>query len=398
MAKVVQQEDKIPEGWIETTLGEVADITMGQSPAGDTCSENSSGVPLLNGPTEFGFTHPTPVQFTVDAKKISLVNDLLFCVRGSTTGRMNWSDQKYALGRGVASIRHKSGQKYRKYIRGIFDFKLSALLAEATGSTFPNVSKVQLENIEVLLPPLPEQKAIADVLSSFDDKIELLREQNKALEKAAQTIFKEWFGKYSVDRPEELPEGWKFSVLGDISDHVKDSVRPFEKPDDIYLHYSLPAFDNGLKPVAEKGFTIKSNKYQVVENSFLVSKLNPFTPRIWTIFEADISNICSTEFQVVKPLNDEYFSLIYCFLKSNKFTANLSQKIKGTSSSHQRVSPQDIFNSTLVVPDKGALREFDLVAGRLARKVDLNQRQIQQLEGVRDILLPELMKGSIRTK
>jgi type I restriction enzyme S subunit len=64
------------------------------------------------------------------------------------------------------------------------------------------------------LPPLPEQQAIASVLSSLDDKIELLREQNKTLEKLAQTIFKEWFGKYQVG--DEMPEGWRVGKLGDV--------------------------------------------------------------------------------------------------------------------------------------------------------------------------------------
>ena len=65
------------------------------------------------------------------------------------------------------------------------------------------------------IPPLPEQVAIAGMLSSFDAKIELLREQNQTLEKTAQTIFYEWFGKYSVEYPENLPEGWRVGKLGE---------------------------------------------------------------------------------------------------------------------------------------------------------------------------------------
>jgi type I restriction enzyme, S subunit len=54
------------------------------------------------------------------------------------------------------------------------------------------------------------------MLSSFDDKIELLREQNETLEKIAQTVFQEWFGKYSPERPEELPEEWRVGKLGEF--------------------------------------------------------------------------------------------------------------------------------------------------------------------------------------
>jgi len=171
----------LPEGWKESSFGEIAEVIMGQSPKGDECNTIGLGIPLLNGPTEFGAKSPTPVQFTTSARKVSEVNDVLFCVRGSTTGRMNWADQQYALGRGLAAIRHKKGNEYQTYVKGVMDYCLKNLLASATGSTFPNVSRTQLEELEILVPPLPEQKAIADMLSSFDEKIELLREQNKTL-------------------------------------------------------------------------------------------------------------------------------------------------------------------------------------------------------------------------
>ena len=78
--------------------------------------------------------------------------------------------------------------------------------------------------MQVIFPPFPEQVAIADILSSFDAKIELLREQSEILEKTAQTIFQEWFGKYSVECPEELPEGWRVGKLGEVIENF-DSQR-----------------------------------------------------------------------------------------------------------------------------------------------------------------------------
>ena len=193
--------------WKQGVLSDVAEIVMGQSPAGETCNLIGNGLPLLNGPTEFGIRFPNPVQFTTDPKRISEINDILFCVRGSTTGRMNWANQKYALGRGLAAIRHKRGEKYRYFVRGIIDFNLSLLLSSATGSTFPNISRDQLNELEILLPPLPEQKAIASILSSLDDKIDLLHRQNKTLEAIAETLFRQWF-------IEEAQEDWEEGNLG----------------------------------------------------------------------------------------------------------------------------------------------------------------------------------------
>ncbi len=91
-------------------------------------------------------------------------------------------------------------------------------------SAVPGLNRDNAYAKNILLPPIPEQRAIADILSSFDAKIELLREQNHTLENTAQTIFQEWFGKYSIESPEELPEGWRVGKLGEVIENF-DSKR-----------------------------------------------------------------------------------------------------------------------------------------------------------------------------
>ena len=121
--------------WREGTLGDFAEVLMGQSPPGADCSTDPVGPPLLNGPTEFGSHSPTATQFTNNPKRMSEAGDLLFCVRGSTTWRMNWADQEYAIGRGLAAIRHKEPD-CQQYLRGVIDYRLDERFV-ATGSAFP---------------------------------------------------------------------------------------------------------------------------------------------------------------------------------------------------------------------------------------------------------------------
>ena len=132
--------------WRRGPIAEIAEVIMGQSPPGDTCNNTGHGTPLLNGPTEFGSYHPIPKQFTITPKKFANPNDILFCVRGSTTGRMNWADKKYAIGRGIAAIRHKRGKDYQPFLKAVIDYKLSELLAAATGSTSARVTSVVFES------------------------------------------------------------------------------------------------------------------------------------------------------------------------------------------------------------------------------------------------------------
>ena len=160
------------------TLGDIAEVVMGQSPIGESCNQKGLGLPLLNGPTEFGFKHPQPVQFTTDSKRESNNGDLLFCVRGSTTGKMNWANQPYSIGRGLAAIRGKNGYP-NIFIRAIIEYKLDSLLAKATGSTFPNVSRDLICSLDIPRTSCGKAIQIAAIIEPIDDRISLLRETNK---------------------------------------------------------------------------------------------------------------------------------------------------------------------------------------------------------------------------
>lgn len=179
-------------GWKPGKLKDIANIVMGQSPKGNTCNIYGEGIPLLNGPTEFTYNYPVAVQFTISPKKVSNVGDLLFCVRGSTVGRMNWSDKNYAIGRGLAAISPKI-EGTNHFIRAVIDYNLKKLIRISTGSTFPNISRGMLEELDVLIPEEEEILLLSKVLESINSKIILNNELNKTLEEIAQVLFKRWF-------------------------------------------------------------------------------------------------------------------------------------------------------------------------------------------------------------
>ena len=161
-------------------LKEIAEIEMGQSPTSNNVNSNRIGLPLLNGPTEFTSRYPIPIQFTESAKKISQKGDILFCVRGSTTGRMNYADRPYAIGRGLAAIRGKNGYP-TSYIRVIVEQNLAKLLAAATGSTFPNVGRDLLLNFKVQVLSKNEAQYISNIVDLIDNKIHLNNQINQTL-------------------------------------------------------------------------------------------------------------------------------------------------------------------------------------------------------------------------
>ncbi len=273
------------------------------------------------------------------------------------------------------------------------EFRDVAILAMTGSSGRQRVEIDVVRNHTFLLPPLSEQKAIAAVLSSLDDKIDLLHRQNKTLEAMAETLFRQWF-------VEEADEGWEEGKILDYCLHHKDGVKPQNQPNEIFSHYSIPAFDNSLNPVIECGSEIQSNKYSVVQNSFLFSKLNPNkVKRIWLILDDLNENaICSTEFQVVRPKDKKYLFFTYLWLSIPQNYDEIASGVGGTSGSHQRIDPADIFNFACPLIGDDLLISLNSKVAPIFMKVMENRVQIRTLEKLRDTLLPKLMSGEIRVK
>ena len=164
------------------------------------------------------------------------------------------------------------------------------------GGVQPSIKVPHLLNLSISLPPREVQTKIASVLSSLDDKIDLLNRENTTLEAMAEALFRQWF-------IEEVKEDWEEGTIDMYANHYKESINPQKQPTTMFWHYSIPAFDNGKKPIDEMGEEIQSSKYIIPSNCILFSKLNPHKDkRIWLILDNVPTNaICSTEFQIVKP-------------------------------------------------------------------------------------------------
>ena len=260
-------------------------------------------------------------------------------------------------------------------------------------SAVPGLNRDAAYSQEIPFPPLPEQKAIAAVLSSLDDKIDLLHRQNKTLEAMAETLFRQWF-------VEEADEGWEEGKVLDYCTHHKVGVKPQDFPTKSYSHYSIPAFDNNMNPIIENGSEIQSNKYTVIPNCLLFSKLNPNKDkRIWLILnQLNESSVCSTEFQVVLPNSRKYLFFLYAWLSIPRNYNEIASGVGGTSGSHQRIDPADIFNFPCPHIDDSYIESFNVAAEPIFMKMSNNRIQIQTLEKLRDTLLPKLMSGEVRVE
>jgi len=184
---------EVPQNWLVCKLKDVANILMGQSPPGETYNTSGDGKPLINGPVEFGAEHPTPIQWTIKPTKVCKTGDILFCVRGNTTGRMNIADREYCIGRGIAAINGKPAISDTDFVRCLLEKEVLKIyqIAVSGGSTFPNIGGSQLNNYQIAVPPFPEQKEIATAIGCCKAKIATLEQEAALLEELFRAMLEE---------------------------------------------------------------------------------------------------------------------------------------------------------------------------------------------------------------
>jgi type I restriction enzyme S subunit len=168
-----------PEKWEMGRLEDLAEIAMGASPDGSTYNDRGEGVPLVNGPAEYGDFFLRRIKWTTAPNKLSRRGDLIICVRGSTTGRHVFSDGEYCLGRGVAAIRSRNDQQ--EFVDRCVLEHLDRLLQRTTGSVFPNLSYDDVRNFEVLIPSGPAREAYCKTVRSMRCQVWANVEQSSTL-------------------------------------------------------------------------------------------------------------------------------------------------------------------------------------------------------------------------
>jgi type I restriction enzyme S subunit len=194
-----------------------------------------------------------------------------------------------------------------------------------------------------------------------------------------------------------IPEGWHVGAVGDLVMQDKKTINPAVYKDTVFDHYSLPAFDIDKMPSKDIGTDIKSNKTIVQASSTLVSKLNPKTPRVWLPACVNDNAVCSTEFIPFSPntLSGATKHFVFCLLNDSALLNALSQKVTGTSSSHQRIRPSDITETSFVLPDPAVITTFSKLIEPLLNKIGKNRLLIKELDCIKNTLLPRLMSGKL---
>ena len=258
------------------------------------------------------------------------------------------------------------------------------------GTAVPIVNKGDFENIETNLPPLPEQRAIASVLSSLDDKIDLLHRQNKTLEAMAETLFRQWF-------VEAADEGWGEDSLLELIRLVGGGTPKTAVPD--YWGGNIPWLAGGDIASNHKSFVLNAEK--TIKENGLNNSSAKLLPKYTTVITArgTVGKYCllsepmafsQSNYGILPNIDNCFF---FTYLIINHVVGELQSSAYG--SVFDTITTTTFKENKVPIPSGTEIQSFENTVSAYFQKMFLNTTQIRTIEKLRDGLLPKLMNGEV---
>ncbi|MDR3047848.1 MAG: restriction endonuclease subunit S [Bacteroidales bacterium] len=282
-----------------------------------------------------------------------------------------------------------------------YDFSFLYYLLQTLGleelnedSAVPGLNRETAYSQDILLlPPLPEQRAIASILSSLDDKIDLLHRQNATLETMAETLFRQWF-------VEEAKEEWEEKTLYDVIELVGGGIPKTSVSE--YWDGGVCWLSGGDIATNHKSFVSASEKN--ITELGLQNSSAKLLSQFSTVISArgTVGKFCmlskpmafsQSNYGIKPKYQDCYF---FTYLLINHSVAELQSAAYG--SVFDTITTNTFKSYTINLPDLNYIKEFDNFVKPYFLKMKANQTQIRTLTALRDTLLPKLMSGEVKVK
>ena len=265
-------------------------------------------------------------------------------------------------------------------------------VAEDSTTAYPSITPDIIMDMDISLPPLPEQIAIAEVLSSLDDKIDLLTRQNNTLEDLGQAFFRKWFvedadeklKKYPLSELMVIQNGFAFRSR-DYQDAGKYKIVTIKNVQDGFIDTSGTTFLNQL-PVGMPDYVL------LTIGDVLIS-LTGNVGRVGIVVEDNL--LLNQRVAKISPYNPEYLPFLYFYFRNETTREYLINLAHGTAQAN--LSPIETLK-TEVSFSKTLIKKYSELFMPMYQKIIKNKQQIIVLQKLRDTLLPKLISGEIRLK
>jgi type I restriction enzyme S subunit len=401
----------IPEEWKIVILEEVLETIIDYR--GKTPKKTKAGIPLVTAKIVKNGSILEPTEFISEDDYDSWMTrgfpqsgDLVLTTEAPLGEVAILDSKKIALAQRIVTLRGKTDLLSNHYLKYFFqsDIGQYTLKAKMSGTTITGIKQSELRKINILQPPFHEQKAIAEILSSLDEKIELNRRMNKTLEEMGKALFKRWFvdfefpnedgkpykssgGKMVDSELGEIPEGWKVKPLENFveifdSKRVPLSSREREACQGTYPYYGATQamdyvndylFDGIYLLVAEDG-TVKT------------SDSKPVTQYVWGKFWVN------NHAHIIQGTNGYSTEAIKIFLD------NINIDCYITGAVQPKINQSALRSIPVISPCKKYLEQYNSMVLFLFDQLRLLTNEINSLEKIKSSLLPKLISGRIRVE
>lgn len=301
-------------------------------------------------------------------------------------------------------------------------YKLKSMLSQidslSYGTVFDTITKKTFDELKFSLPSENEQRAIASILSSLDDKIALNHQMNTTLEAIGQALFKHWFVDFEFPDGEgkpyrssggemvetelgEVPAGWRVGTLGEICAKITDGSHLSPKESDgnhlIATVRDLGAYDfdlNSCKKISDEDYQkLIKNGCRPEKGDILFSKDG--TMGITHLYFGHQDIVLLSSIAIIRPKNNIYSNYIYSYLKSSSAQSLIFGGFV-SGSALPRLVLKDIKKIPVLIPPEKLIMRFNKIFNNPLIQIIENEIQSRTLAAIRDTLLPKLMSGEIR--
>lgn len=399
-----------PEDWEIAPLGEITDMIMGQSPPSSTYNEDGNGIPFLQGKAEFQFRHPKHIKYTTSPVKVAPSGTILMSVR-APVGDVNIADIEYCIGRGLGALSLINGSN--EFLFYLLAFNKSEIAKEGTGSIFKSISKNVLAGIKVALPPLPEQKKIAAVLSAIQEAKEKTDNVIFALKQLKKSMMKHLFtygavpiedvGRVKLKETEigRMPESWEVPRIEEVIILSQYGLSVRGNPQGRYPILRMNSMQSGKLILSDLQYVDLEEglfkKYKLNKGDLLFNRTNSYelVGKV-SIFEEDVDFVFAS--YLVRMTVDrsrilpEFLNHYLNWLPSQERLKMLASR--GVSQSNINATKMKALHIALP-----SLEEQQIVIDILSaidRKIDAENGRKNSLNAVFNTLLSLLMTGKLR--
>ena len=428
----------VADEWFETTLGNLIDVRHGFAFKGRFIHDEPHGDVLLTPgnfaigggfkgnnfkyydgsiPEEFVLREGDLIVTMTDLSKQSDTLGYPAFVPPCTDSRRYLHNQR--LGKISLKETAEIDARYIYYVMCGAEYR-HEVLASATGTTVKHTSPDRIKQFRFLLAPLPEQRAIAYILGTLDDKIELNRRMNETLEAMARALFKSWFIDFDPVRakmagrdtglpshladlfPDRLveselgaiPEGWEVKTLGSVADNPRRGVRAQEiDPGTPYI--ALEHMPKRCIALSEWDTAdgLASSKFRFEQGDILFGKLRPYFHKVGI---AALDGVCSTDIVVVSPASPDWFGFVLGHTSSPEFVDYTDAVSTGTRM--PRTKWTDMARFKIAMPNRGLPKTFTGLVQPWVNRIASAIHESRTLAAQRDALLPKLVSGEVRVE